>query len=392
MTFDLQKIRAETPGINNRIHFNNAGASLMASPIHHAVLKHLDLEMQIGGYEAQDTVFSALEHTYDAIAALINCSRDEVALMENASAAWSSAFHGMALQKGDRILTAEAEYASNVISYLQMAEKKGVKIDVIPSDTMGQTDVAALENMIDGKVKLISISHIPTNGGLINPAREIGAIARKHKIPYLLDACQSVGQIPLDVEKIGCDMLSATGRKYLRAPRGTGFLYVRKNFMEQLSPPFLDLHSADWTSKTTYKIRSDARRFENWERNIAAVIGLGVAVDYFMNIGVETASKRLCALAAEARTGLSNIRGFTVHDVGPRKGGIVTFTHDRVAPAEIKNILHNHDINITTTPITATRYDMEKRSLNILARASFHYYNNEEELAKFLNVLQDLQK
>ncbi len=390
MTFDLAAVRQDTPGTEKCIHLNNAGAALMPTPVYQAVIDHLDLEMRMGGYEAHARALPAFERTYDAIAELINCNRNEIALAENATAGWMMAFHGLQLGPGDRILTTEAEYASNVITYLQAAKNKGVIIDVVPSDKYGQIDVDALEKMLDDDVKLISISHIPTNGGLINPAAAVGRIARQHKIPYLLDACQSVGQIPIDVEEIGCDMLSATGRKYLRAPRGTGFLYVRRDFMNQLEPPFLDLHSAKWTATDTYEMRDDARRFENWEFNFAAAIGLGVAVDYFLETGVIPASDRLCHLAATARTKLSDLPNITVHDIGKNKGGMVTFSHSAISADQIKAILSNASINVSTSTTGSTRYDMEKRSLSSIVRASFHYYNTDEELEKFLTVIANL--
>ncbi|MBL4666151.1 MAG: aminotransferase class V-fold PLP-dependent enzyme [Sneathiella sp.] len=387
MTFDLTAARRDTPGTEKCIHLNNAGAALMPTPVYHAVVDHLDLEMKMGGYEAHARALPAFERTYDAISELINCDRSEIALVENATAGWMMAFHGLRLKAGDRILTTEAEYASNVITYLQAAKNKGVVIDVVPSDSDGQIDVTVLEAMIDDTVKLISMTHIPTNGGLINPAAAVGKIARKYKIPYLLDACQSVGQIPIDVEEIGCDMLSATGRKYLRAPRGTGFLYVKRAFMDQLEPPFLDLHSANWTATDAYEMRDDARRFENWEFNFAATIGLGVAVDYFLETGVKEATDRLSLLAATAREKLSALPKIQVHDVGKNKGGMVTFSHTGLSADEIKSKLAQVSINVSTSTTASTRYDMEKRDLSNIVRASFHYYNSEEELEKFLSFV-----
>lgn len=390
MALDLAKLRNDTPGTKTRIHLNNAGSSLMPKPVYDAVVEHLDLEMEIGGYEAHARALPAFERTYDAIAQLIKCDRSEIALVENATAGWMMAFHGLKLGKGDVILTAEAEYASNVITYLQAAKNSGVEIKVVPSDENGQLDVTKLEEMITDRVKLISVSHIPTNGGLCNPAKEIGQVARKHGIPYLLDACQSVGQIPIDVDEIGCDMLSATGRKYLRGPRGTGFLYVRKSIMDKLEPPFLDLHSAVWTETDGYTMREDARRFENWEFNIASVIGLGVAVDYLLEVGEVDASNRLCQLAESARQKLSQIPAITVHDIGVQKGGMVTFSHANVETDDLKALLAEKGINVSTSTTSSTRYDMEKRNLTNIIRASFHYYNSEEELDRFVDILAKL--
>ncbi len=390
MTFDTDRYRHETPGVHNRIHFNNAGAALMPLPVYMAVKDHMDLELNIGGYEAQDRARPAFERTYDAIAELINCDRSEIALVENATVAWQMAFYGLPLKEGDRILTAEAEYAANVIAYLQLKQRKGITIDFIPSDETGQVDTDALEAMIDDRVKLISITHIPTNGGLINPAQKIGQIARKHGIPYLLDACQAVGQIPVDVEKIGCDMLSATGRKYLRGPRGTGFLYVRKGFLEKMDPPFLDMHGAEWTEIDRFEVRPDARRFENWEFNISAVLGLGAAVDYLLGIGIDPVSARLRYLADILRKELSTIAGIEVHDIGSEKGGLVTFRHADKSAEAIKSYLSDNKVNTSVTTTSSTRFDLEKRNIDELIRSSVHYYNNENEIDRFVEILKKM--
>src|SRR5260370_38344930 len=138
------------------------------------------------------------------------------------------AFYSGGFAAGDRILTAQAEYSSNYIAFLQVARRTGAVVDVVPSDEAGELDVEALERMVDRRVKLIAITHVPTNGGLVNPAAAVGRIPRAPRILYLLAACPSLGPKPIDVAAIRCDMLSTTGRKYLRRPRGTALLYVRR--------------------------------------------------------------------------------------------------------------------------------------------------------------------
>ncbi len=390
MPIDLQRARQDTPGCKNVLHFNNAGAALMPTPVLEATVAHLQLEAQIGGYEAAEQAHEAVEHTYNAIATLINCSRDEIAVIENATRAWDQAFYSLPFQPGDRILTAMNEYASNYIAFLQVAKRTGAVIEVIPNDTHGQISLEALRNALDERVKLIAITHGPTNGGLVNPVAEVGKIAREHGILYLVDACQSVGQMPMDVQSIGCDMLSATGRKYLRGPRGTGFLYIRQSILDRLEPPFLELNSAQWVSPDRYEIRPTVRRFESWETNYAGKIGLGVAIDYALQWGMDSIWRRIKTLAYALRTQLSPLPGVIVRDRGITQCGIVTFTVEDKTPEEIASALKSQHINVTVTQRMGTLLDMESRGLTSMVRASVHYYNTEEEVEQFCRAVESL--
>ena len=303
--------------------------------------------------------------------------------MENATVAWCQAFYGLAqdFKPGDRVLTVVAEYASNFIALLQTVRRRGIVVDVIPNDGDGQADLEALEALIDDDVKLIAVTHVPTSGGLVSPAAQIGAIARRHGIPYLLDACQSAGQLPLDVAELGCDFLSATGRKFLRGPRGTGFLYAGKAIMQRCEPPVLDLHSAVWTAPDTYEMRPDARRYENWENNVAGKIGLGVAVEHALSWGLENIAARNAELSGDLLSRLGAIPGVTLRDAGRRQCAIVTFSHDRLAPQEIAAALAGQAIAIGTSSRSSTLIDFQARNLPPLCRAAVHYHNTEEEVA-----------
>ncbi|MBK6849826.1 MAG: aminotransferase class V-fold PLP-dependent enzyme [Proteobacteria bacterium] len=387
---DLDTLRSDTPGCAQVVHLNHAGASLPPRPVLEAVISHLRREAEIGGYEAAAEAGDALESTYVALADLIGSGADEIAVVENATRAWDMAFYGIPFGAGDRILTATAEYASNFIAYLQMARRTGVTIDVVPDDEHGQLDVDALREMMDGRVKLIAITHVPTSGGLVNPAEAVGQIARDAGCLYLLDACQSVGQLPLSVNALGCDFLSATGRKYLRGPRGTGFLYARREALERVEPPLLDLHAASWVSKGEYRLRGDARRFENWETNVATKIGLGVAARYAISIGPEAIWERVATLGSALRTRLEALPGVTVRDRGRVKCGIVTFTVEGKDPAWIQQQLRERRINVSVSVADYTRIDMEARRLTSMVRASVHYYNSEAELDLLASAVEAL--
>ena len=387
MTINMDRVRRETPGCDNVLHFNNAGSALPPTPVIEAVRRHLDRESQIGGYEAADEAQEALEHSYAAIAAMLGCAADEIALVENATRGWDMAFYGLRFNAGDRILTGRSEYASNMIAFLQVVQRTGASVEVVPDDENGRIDVAALQRMIDDRVKLIALTHVPTNGGLVNPAASVGAVAKAAGIPYLLDACQSAGQMPLDVNALGCDMLSATGRKFLRAPRGTGFLYVRRQWIERIEPPFLDLHAASWTAPSSYVIRRDARRFENWESFVAGRLGLGVAVDYAMELGLQAIESRVQNLATLLRAQLAEIPGVTLHDRGTVKCGIVTFALEEETPTQTHRRLRASKINCSVSSAQYARLDMDHRGLTELVRASVHYYNTEEEIERFCSFV-----
>lgn len=392
MTLDLARIRADVPSAARRAYLHNAGAGLMPRQVVDAMKAHLDLEAEIGGYAAAERETARLDGVYGSVARLLNASPDEIGLMENATVAWQMAFYGLKFTAGDRILTCEAEYGANYVAYLQMAKRTGLVIDVIPSDETGEIDLAALERMIDGRVKLISITWVPTNGGLANPAAAVGRIARAHGIPYLLDACQAVGQLPVDVEAIGCDMLSATGRKFLRGPRGTGFLYVRRLLSQSIEPPMIDHFSAVWVARDRYELRDDARRFETWENNYAARSGLGVAVDYALDIGIEAIEQRCRQLSGRLREGLRALPGVKIRDLGRTPSAIVSFTIEGSEAGAVVAAADEEGITIGASHPSSTRIDAEARHLPPLVRASPHYYNTEDDVDRLVALCARLAR
>ena len=385
---DIERFRKDTDGVQKVIHLNNAGSSLPPNDVRDAVIYYTAEEATYGGYETHTKHFEEIESTYDVIAKLINASREEIALVENATAAWNGAFQAIDWQDGDEIITNQSDYASNYIAYLH--HPCDLEIKVIPNLPNGDLDLEAFEAMITSKTKLVSITHMPTNGGLVAPSEAIGKICKKHDVLYLLDACQSAGQYPLDVRAIGCDMMSVTGRKYLRGPRGTGFLYVSKAVLPELSPYYLDLHSANWTGKDSYEIRSDARKFESWEGSRANTMGLKVACEYILEIGIENIWKRVQHLGDYLRTELSVLEGVQIHDIGTVKSGIVSFTVDGKSANEVKEYLFEKKINVSWNGVSNTYLDMTARGLNEIVRASVHYYNTEEEVDAFIKELKQL--
>lgn len=390
--FPLEQVRQDTPGVNEVIHFNNCGSALPPTPVLETVIGHLQREATIGGYEAANEAQERLDAVYDSTAKLIGAKPDEIAVIENATRAWDMAVYGYKFSPGDRVLLCRAEYVSNVIALLQLEKRHHIEIVLIEDDDYGQIDLTHLEEELRKGAEMVTLTHIPTSGGLINPAKDVGDLCKAYDTFFVLDACQSIGQTPINVQDIGCQVLSATSRKYLRGPRGVGFLYVQDSALDHIEPPFLDLRAATWTSDMEYEIIDGAKRFENWETNFAGKLGLGTAIDYALDLSVEKTFSRLQKLAEVLRKKLKDLDKVSVHDQGKDKGGIVTFSIDGLEGEVVSQKLRAQKINTSTTAPGAARYDLNHRGIPTVVRASTHYYNTEEEIDCFISAVEEFGK
>jgi len=391
----LDQVRSQTPGADQYVHLNNAGAALAPEQVLKAITDHLHLEARVGGYEAAALQKAELKAFHTAVAELVNAQPDNIAYASSATDAYNKALSSIPFEKGDCLLTTQDDYVSNHIAFLQLEKRSGVQLLVAPVDKkQGGVDLEAIEKMIiEHRPKLVAVTHIPTNSGLIQDVEAIGQMCRDKNIWYLVDACQSAGQLPLDVEKIGCDFLSATFRKFLRGPRGAGFLYVSDRALEAgLEPLFLDLHSAVWTGKRDYQALPTAERFELWEQPHALVLGCKAAVEIALGLGLEAIAGRVQHLARFTREQLSAIDKVQVLDQGPALGGIVTFHIPGKNPIRLKKQLLDKKINCSVTDIKSARYDFDRKGVEWALRASPHYYNTEEEIGMFVGVLGELVK
>lgn len=383
---DVAHERSRTPGTAHGTHLNAAGASLRTVEVIDAMRAYHDRENTIGGYEAALEAAPQLQQTRDNVAALIGAEPRQIGLVDSATRAWATAFYSLDLREGDVVLVDRATYVSGALMLLRAVDRIGITVEVIGDDGHGQVDVEALDHTLTqhgDRAKLVAATHVPTYSGLINPVADVGAVTRRHGVPYLLDACQSVGMLAVDADEIGCDYLSVTGRKFLRAPRGTGFLYARDP--QTLDPLILDGAGADWTGPDEWRPRPDASRVEGYEYDAAGRVGLGVAVRQALDLGLDEIEKQLCTTAATLRAMLAEVPGVTVLDRGERLGAIVSFVVDGHAAPELTARLRTEEaVRLWFSTRGSGQWAMP---VDASVRASVHAYTSDEDLARLVEVL-----
>lgn len=388
---NLEQIRNDTPGCKKKIHFNNAGASLPPLVVTNTINEYISFESLHGGYESADIRSSEINEFYSSAAKLLNADAKNIAFTSSATSAFALALSAIPLEKNDAVVIANEDYISNQIAFLSLQNRIGIKLIRVRSLPSGGIDLNELESTLDQHhPKLVSISHVPTNTGLIQPVEHIGTLCNERDIPYLLDACQSVGQLHVDVKKIGCDFLSATMRKFLRGPRGSGFLYVSDRVIEKkLTPLFVDMRGAEWTGPDTYDVRMSAKRFEEWELPYALVQGSKAAINYALEVGIDNIITRNTALCDILRSKLNSIE-LRVLDQGTKLSSIITVEMPGKNPKEVLDYLRAININTSTSQLANAQIDFRSKKVDWALRISPHYYNTEDEIDNLIQALEDL--
>lgn len=387
---DAARERTRTPGCASGHHLNAAGAALPTTATLETVVDYLRVEAFTGGYEAARRWSPRSDRTYAALAALSGCEPDEVALMESATRAWQTVVAAMRLGPGDRVLVTRSEYVSNALMLLGLEREQGIVIDVVGTAADGTLDLVELEASMAGGAALVAVSHIPTFSGLVEPVAEIGALAQRYGVPFVLDATQSLGQVPLDVAAIGCDALVSTGRKFLRGPRGTGVLIVRRPLLDSLEPWVPDVRGAEWNGPRSWSVHDGARRFETFEHAPALRLGLGAAVEQALEHGVDTIFARISELAESLRGRLAGLPGVELADPPAAISGIVTFKVDGVAAPAVVEHLAAHGVYVVSVPAAHAQWELGRRGDDAVVRASVHIYNDERDLSALAGALQSL--
>ncbi|MFC5833899.1 N-methyl-L-tryptophan oxidase [Nonomuraea insulae] len=387
ISHDPAALRARTPGTRHARHFNAAGAALPSTATLAAVIDHLKLEARIGGYEAAEAARERTEGVYGLAAALLGARPDDVALVESATVAWQRAVSALPLGPGDRILASASSYVSSALHLLELRGSRGVRVEVLPADDAGRVDLEALERALRTPAALVTVAHVPTSSGLVEPVAEVGALAAAAGVPVLLDATQSAGQLPIEVGALGCDVVVGTGRKFLRGPRGTGFLYVSPRMREVMRPAAPDVRGARWVADQRFDLDSGARRYETWEAAHALRLGLGAALSETLELGVDRIRERIGELAARLRLGLEALSGVRLADPAGAGCGIVTFVREGQEPARTALELREAGFHLVSVPAAHGQWDLGRRGLPAVVRASVHVYNDEEDVDALLGHL-----
>ncbi len=387
MALDIDLLRAQTPGVENVTHLNNAGSALPSSATLNAVIDYLHLEAMTGGYEAANATEHLVDETRAALAEIVNAAPNEIAVTTSDSHSFQKVFWALVRARwfspGDVVIVDDLSYNSHHMALLQAVEWIGIRLEMRPAGSLAD---------VPDNTKLLALTHVGTHTGTVNDLSSASAVARERGIPFFLDACQSVGQLLVDVQSIGCDVLTGTGRKWLRAPRGTGFLYVRDTWLDRLEPLGIDGHSATWASIDTYRVNADATRFEDFEHSFAGVVGLGSAARQLLDLGVENISARITELSTHLRTALDAVPGVTLHDGAGATCGIVTFGSERVSTDDLVTAIAAASINVSrATPpwLTGVAPSPTTAPMSVV-RASPHAYNSVHELDCLVEVVATL--
>jgi selenocysteine lyase/cysteine desulfurase len=385
-SLDVAAIRSDTLASTDTVHFNQAGAALMSRPVYAAITARLMAECRTGPMETAPATAAILDDMRHEAAQILRADVAEIAFAGSGTAAWGQAFAALPpLHAEDRILVCRQEWGGNVATARLAARQTGARLEVMPVEDDGRVDVAALERVIDDRVRLICLTWLPSNGGLVNNAAEVGALAKAAGIPYFLDAGQALGQIPVDVTTLHCDVLTAAGRKHLRGPRGTALLYVRKKSLGALSPAFLDAR-LEPDSRTAAPF-DDARCFEQSEVAPALVAGFAEALRMTRTLGIERIWSHVTTLAKELRGGLDQLPGVTVRDAGRHLSGIVSFTIDGMPAGEARRRLLESNIAVGVSGLAYTPFDMQARHLSDVLRASVSCLNTTADLERLISTV-----
>ncbi|MFI8106512.1 aminotransferase class V-fold PLP-dependent enzyme [Streptomyces sp. NPDC086023] len=373
-----------------RVHLNTAGAGLMPAEVVDVMADHLAQEAAEGAYETELRHADTLDKgVYEALASVLDAPVDDVALFDNATRAWSSAVGALRLTGTGRVWITPYEYAGNLILWTELRRRTGLRVEVVPLTPSGDLDLDWMRRNIREDVAVVSVPHVPSGCGIVNPVEEIGRILAPWPCLYLVDACQSVGQLDVSVRRIGCDLLTGAGRKFLCGPRGTGFAAIGPRLRAAATPLFHDLHVADVTALHDYEVHTDsARRFEYAERSAAAVRGLDAALRHHLARTAEPGTGH--DARAAIRDAIAAVPGTRLIDPGTRHASLVTFVCADVSAARIRAELAARGVSVWVAQGNHTPLYLPGQGVDHAVRVSPHHYTSPQDTEVFARALREV--
>ena len=367
------------------VYLNNAGAGIMSQNTYDVIVNHMNLEMAVGAYKAATLQAERVQEFYSNSAKLLNAhSKDEIAFIDSASRGWNLVMYGLNISKNDTIVTLESEYGTNLLTIYDIAKHTGCSVNVVKCNNDGSVNVDAVTNALISGGTVLAISHVAAQGSIVNPVVELGQTAKKYGALYIVDGCQAVGQLNVDVQEIQCHAYMAAGRKWLRGPRGTGILYVRTG--APIRTPQIDLASADLVfgdkgNVIDVQIRKDAKQFELWEKSTASLLGLSNAIKEYLDHGIELSTLEIVAKANKIRNCISNNPNLLL--VGNPHTPVGTagfYLADPSRESMVKDLFEKHGFIISCMCDWDCPIFFPKNGVQYIFRLTPHYYTPDEDI------------
>ncbi len=383
---DLAQVRAEIPALDNVTYLNTGTFGPLPRVVAQAVRDAYDKIEAQGTYTPtifHDLELAGFETTRQKVATLLNVSPEEIALTRNVSDGINIVAHGMDWQPSDEVIISDQEHPSGATPWINLVERRAITLRILKLVEDEEEILERFAALISPHTRLASLSHVTTLTGLRLPAARLSQIAHDAGIPILIDGAHAEGQFAVDVQGIGCDFYAACGHKWLLAPQGTGFFYIRREMQERIRPDWLGwgIEHEFHRKAMTYQLAPDARRYESSTRAWPLFIALGQAIDFINTVGLDEIAARVRPFAASLKTRLAQIPRVRVHSPmhAGMSTGLVTFEILGREPEALMNELWSRH-HIVTNWV---------RDLNAV-RVSVAFFTSGEELDQLLKAIEEI--
>jgi cysteine desulfurase / selenocysteine lyase len=401
--FDVEQIRADFPilrlQVNDRplVFLDNAASSQMPRPVIDRLVKYQTAE-HANIHRAVHYLSEKATAEYEAARRkaqnFVNAREErEIIFTSGTTDAINLVAHGYGrkfIGEGDEIILTTLEHHSNIVPWQMLAEEKGAVIRVVPITDSGELVIEEYKALVNPRTKLVAVGHVSNALGTVNPVREMIAIAHAHRVPVLVDGAQAAPHMEVDVQELDCDFYAFSGHK-LCGPTGIGILYGKAELLERMQP-FKgggDMILSVTFEKTTYN--TIPHKFEAGTPPIAAAIGLGAAMDYLNEVGLDAIARHETELLDYATREVNRLAGVRIIGTAERKAAVLSFVVEGVHPHDVGTLLNEEGVAIRTGHHCAQPV-MQRFKVPATCRASFAFYNTFAEVDALVAAIRKVQK